>query len=249
MIKTSTIAFALVAALTAGQAMASPIIMLAPYPAPGGNSASSSGNPASGTGRTWTFGGFNTSSYGNHYYGIGDYFPSYPTFNSAGPSLTMDGSRDVLSFSSSLSDLPNGKAVWTGSTVFNTYNYGSPTVPTRFTLKVTDLGGADLALTPVGSVPGTGLPSNLGAVLDVQGAFKANWLFESDGPSGDPYRASLDMFNDSTYQTNAAYSHVSSVGGAFYYTEAIPEPETYALLLAGFGFLGFAARRRKVTQR
>jgi hypothetical protein len=26
---------------------------------------------------------------------------------------------------------------------------------------------------------------------------------------------------------------------------AIPEPETYAMLLAGFGLLGFAARRRK----
>ena len=26
---------------------------------------------------------------------------------------------------------------------------------------------------------------------------------------------------------------------------AIPEPETYAMLLAGLGFLGFAARRRK----
>jgi hypothetical protein len=28
-------------------------------------------------------------------------------------------------------------------------------------------------------------------------------------------------------------------------TAAIPEPETYAMLLAGLGLLGFAARRRK----
>ncbi|MEO8442045.1 MAG: PEP-CTERM sorting domain-containing protein, partial [Betaproteobacteria bacterium] len=28
-------------------------------------------------------------------------------------------------------------------------------------------------------------------------------------------------------------------------TPTIPEPETYAMLLAGLGFLGFAARRRK----
>jgi len=243
MIKTSGIAFALVTAFTAGQAMAQ-TIMLAPYPAPGGNTASATGTPASGTGRTWTLSGFNTSSYGNLYYGIGDYFPS--TFNSAGPSLTMDGSRDVLSFNSGLSDLTNGKAVWTGSTVFNTFNFGSSPIQTRFTLKVTDLGGTNLALTLVGNVPGTGLPSNLGAVLDVQGAFKANWLFEADGPSSsDGYRASLDMFNDPLYQTNPSFSHDSSVGGAFYYTQAIPEPETYAMMLAGLGMLGFVARRRK----
>ena len=29
---------------------------------------------------------------------------------------------------------------------------------------------------------------------------------------------------------------------------AIPEPETYAMLLAGLGLLGFAARRRKQTE-
>jgi hypothetical protein len=31
-------------------------------------------------------------------------------------------------------------------------------------------------------------------------------------------------------------------------TAAIPEPETYAMLLAGLGLLGFAARRRKLKQ-
>jgi len=35
------------------------------------------------------------------------------------------------------------------------------------------------------------------------------------------------------------------VRGRFFVAEAIPEPETYAMLLAGLGLLGFVARRRK----
>ena len=40
---------------------------------------------------------------------------------------------------------------------------------------------------------------------------------------------------------NLAYS-VQATGSHF---QAVPEPETYAMMLAGLGLLGFAARRRK----
>jgi len=232
--------------LFTSQALAS-APMPAPWPAPGGNTASGTGiSPAHAGGKTWTLGGFNDNAYSDLYYGIGDYpAPSY-AFNPAGPSLTMDGSRDVLSFNAAQSDLENGKAVWTGTTNFVTYNFGNQVIPTRFTLTITDLSNNTLALTAASSI--VGLPSSLGAVLDVQSGFNANWLFEADGPSGsDDFRPSLVMYDDKAlYQTYTypQYEHRSSVGGAFYYTAPIPEPETYALMLAGLGLVGWAARRR-----
>ena len=38
---------------------------------------------------------------------------------------------------------------------------------------------------------------------------------------------------------------IDSLGGHLEITTAVPEPETYAMLLAGLGLLGFLAHRRK----
>ncbi len=38
---------------------------------------------------------------------------------------------------------------------------------------------------------------------------------------------------------------IDSLGGHLEITTAVPEPETYAMLLAGLGLLGFVAHRRK----
>src|SRR5258708_4511695 len=49
------------------------------------------------------------------------------------------------------------------------------------------------------------------------------------------------LFFDDFHPTKAADRFVADG----FLTAVVPEPETYALLLAGLGFLGFMARRRK----
>jgi len=155
----------------------------------------------------------------------------------------MDGSTDQLTFDTGLSNLTAGIAVWSGSTAVS-YNCNvgcvTPSVGTRFTLTVTDTSNNPLALVTAAS---TGLGFS-GAMLDVQGDFKANWLFTAQNPSaGYAWQPSLTMFNSLPF-SNAGYSHVSSVGGAFYYTPPVPEPSSWAMMAAGLAVLAWLAWRR-----
>ncbi len=61
----------------------------------------------------------------------------------------------------------------------------------------------------------------------------------------------MDNFSGSLTPTLARYAKVIAVDGdalnsvgELQFTAAVPEPETYALMLAGLGLLSFAARRR-----
>ena len=83
----------------------------------------------------------------------------------------------------------------------------------------------------------------------------ANWLADepNDWISGGGEDYALIAFNGSPVGAWAdvplnAYDQFSRSYVVEYGAPPIPEPESYAMLLAGLGLLGFAARRRKLKE-
>ena len=217
---------------------------LAPYPAPGGNSASSSGTPATGGGITWNLGSFDHAAYDKLYYTVGNYVP-WPTFDPTGPTLSMDGSPGQLTFDAGASNLGGGIAVWSGTTTVRyncIYTCTQKSIGTRYTLTVTDTANHPLALVSAASA---GL-AFAGAMLDVQGDFRANWLFTAQNPNASyQWQPSMTMF-DSLPFSDPSRIHSSSVGGAFYATAPVPGPSSLSMTAAGLAMLVWLFRRRPI---
>lgn len=65
---------------------------------------------------------------------------------------------------------------------------------------------------------------------------------------GDYSFGSMGIFESPTGNGYTVYTYASFTPDHVTIGAPIPEPETYALLLAGLGLLGFAARRRKIKE-
>ncbi len=81
-------------------------------------------------------------------------------------------------------------------------------------------------------------------LLALEGAsLQVSWIHSMDFDG--KYTRATDVLGN-TFD-DAAFNSSARPWIQFEYVSAIPEPQSYALLLAGLGLLGFAARRRKMV--
>ena len=91
----------------------------------------------------------------------------------------------------------------------------------------------------VGNVNSTGAPSSGQNVISATGGLATSYF----SAVGLDTQIGIGASQGTKGRTDAALTEVSY---AFAVT-AVPEPETYAMMIAGLGLVGFAARRRKNT--
>ena len=191
------------------------------YPAPGGN-----------TFVAGTYSGFDTSAFSQLYWGAS---------SAALPGAGLDGSLHGLTFSG----VAGTTATWVGTTGWTDTRNGGNTfyanVPIALQVTVTGLGATPWL--PAGAVPG--LAASVGAVIDDSAGLSFTrtlaWTATAAG-----YAANTPLSQIQVGPTPNLT--VTSFTGGFYATAPVPEPAGYALALAGFGVLGFSARRRQATK-
>jgi len=195
------------------------------YPAPGGNTFSASGDIASAGGETWTFGGFDTSQFGQMVWGPWDANSVKLSFDAtADTSYSQPG--EVLQFDSADSDLANGKIVFAGHadmSIFNGSGYTPTSFDTRFTLLATDLSNTPLSLTDPASL---GLDGGIGGQVSVNdnlSGYKVNMLYEAS-PNGTVWTPAKDLFNNigNSQGTDPGTEIHTSFDAGFYYTPPAP---------------------------
>jgi hypothetical protein len=195
------------------------------YPAPGGNSFSSSGNSGTAGGKTYSYSGFDPTQYDQLYWGPTDILNVYNSGDPTPADMSFVGhTGNVYEFDST--------TPWAFLDSFE----GTQQLNTRLLLTVTGLGAVDTE-TDLGATGG----NSTYPLFEVTEDFSANFVFESFDDAA--WTAITDYQNQNNNFNGAGTTH-SSASFGFYSTSAVPEPSTMLLFGTGLAALSFIRRRR-----
>jgi hypothetical protein len=175
--------------------------------------------------------------------------------NSNTINVTYSGSTFGVDYNSYIYDVPSS---FTNTAVTNTPGTNGTILMSGGTLQVNNFYFSQAVINPlmdVFSVGQSGVPVSFnflnGATFSILSSGAGHWgggtLTQSGnsiiGVEGNGLLQFNGSYTDISFTTpNYEYYYGATVGAL---SAPVPEPETYAMLLAGLGLLGFTARRRK----
>ncbi len=150
----------------------------------------------------------------------------------------------TLSLNGGVGGLYGAVGTWNGTSAFGT-GFGSPTLLYK-TADVASTGAADYTFSPNINVTAG---SRYVAYLSVFGVSSVNATTSmplGTSPTGIEY---FVWNNDTNPDGNASWNYFADFGDAKFSATfgAVPEPASWAMLIAGFGLTGAAMRRRRVV--
>jgi hypothetical protein len=169
--------------------------------------------------------------------GLNSDYGFYIRFDGAG-TLTQNGNPGQVSTSGTLTSLSYTLYGYNGTASFGF----SGNTPTETAANEVALASGSLVLGTVATTPlgdGTFNPS-------ANAKLTMNWLVPGFQTSLPLYNMALTSFSNTTSQVEpfAGGFRIRQGGGSINFAAAVPEPSTYAMLLAGLCAVGFVARRR-----